>query len=105
HTEALKGSDDWYSPPCFNKRRSISFGGGVPARSTRRRKWEHWTGLKSISAERRPPKSATTKIRCLLASLRAPAQYWASMSRQDTSGVPPRTIPAFPHLPEGGIGT
>ena len=22
-----------------------------------------------------------------------------------TSGVPPRTIPAFPHLPEGGIGT
>ncbi|EQJ98278.1 hypothetical protein QUE_0723 [Clostridioides difficile P51] len=27
------------------------------------------------------------------------------MSRQHTSGVPPRTIPAFPHLPEGGIGT
>ena len=62
-------------------------------------------GLNSISAARRPPKSATTKIRCLLASLRAPAQYWASMSRQHTSGVPPRTIPAFPHLPEGGIGT
>ena len=62
-------------------------------------------GLNSMSAARLPPKSATTKIRCLRASLREPAQYWASMSRQHTSGVPPRTIPAFPHLPEGGIGT
>ena len=61
-------------------------------------------GLNSMSAARLPPKSATTKIRCLRASLREPAQYWASMSRQHTSGVPPRTIPAFPHLPEGGIG-
>ena len=26
--------------------------------------------------------------------LAAGAQYWASMSRQHTSGVPPRTIPA-----------
>lgn len=57
-------------------------------------------GLNSMSAARLPPKSATTKIRCLRASLREPAQYWASMSRQHTSGVPPRTIPAFPHFPE-----
>ena len=62
-------------------------------------------GLNSMSAARLPLKSATMKIRCLRASLREPAQYWASMSRQHTSGVPPRTIPAFPHLPEGGIGT
>ena len=62
-------------------------------------------GLNSMSAAHLPPKSATTKIRCLRASLREPAQYWASMSRQHTSGVPPRTIPAFPHFPEGGIGT
>ena len=62
-------------------------------------------GLNSMSAARLPLKSATMKIRCLRASLLEPAQYWASMSRQHTSGVPPRTIPAFPHLPEGGIGT
>lgn len=27
-TEALKWSGNWYSPPCFNKRASISAGGG-----------------------------------------------------------------------------
>ena len=27
------------------------------------------------------------------------------MSRQQRSGTPPRTIPAFAHLPEGGIET
>lgn len=62
-------------------------------------------GLNSMSPARLPPKSATMKIRCLLASRLAPAQYWASMSRQHRSGVPPRTIPAPAHLPEGGIGT
>ena len=45
-TEALKGVDDWYLPPCFKRSCSISFGGGPPALSARRRKWEHWTGLK-----------------------------------------------------------
>ena len=33
-------------PPCFKRSCSISFGGGPPALSARRRKWEHWTGLK-----------------------------------------------------------
>ena len=35
-----------YLPPCFKRSCSISFGGGPPALSARRRKWEHWTGLK-----------------------------------------------------------
>ena len=60
-------------------------------------------GLNSISGARRPPKSATRKIRCRRAS-RGLAQYWASMSRHTTSGHPPRTTPAFAHFPEGGIG-
>ena len=38
HTEALKGSGDWYAPPCFNKRASISAGGGQPAISAKCRK-------------------------------------------------------------------
>ena len=59
-------------------------------------------GLNSISGARRPPKSATRKMRCRRAS-RGLAQYWASMSRHAMSGHPPRTIPAFAHLPEGGI--
>ena len=37
HTVALKGSGDRYTPPCFNKRASISAGGGQPAISARRR--------------------------------------------------------------------
>lgn len=60
-------------------------------------------GLKSISAARRPPKSATRKIRCRRAS-RELAQYWASISRQARSGCRPHTIPAAAHCPEAGIG-
>lgn len=60
-------------------------------------------GLNSISAARRPPKSATRKTRWRRAS-RGLAQCWASMSRHARSGHPPRTIPAFAHLPEAGIG-
>lgn len=37
-TEALKGSGNWYAPPCFNKRASISAGGGQPAISAKCRK-------------------------------------------------------------------
>ena len=59
-------------------------------------------GLNSTSAARRPLKSATRKMRCRRAS-RGSAQYWASRSRQQRSGHPPRTIPAFAHLPAGGI--
>ena len=38
HTEALKGSGNRYTPPCFNKRASISAGGGQPAISAKCRK-------------------------------------------------------------------
>ena len=61
-------------------------------------------GLNNISGARRPPKSATMNTRCRRAS-RGLAQCWASMSRHARSGTPPRTIPAFAHLPEAGIGT
>ena len=60
-------------------------------------------GLNSISPARRPPKSATRKMRCRRAR-RGLAQYWASMVLQARSGRPPRTIPAYPHRPEAGIG-
>ena len=60
-------------------------------------------GLNNISGARRPLKSATRKTRCRRAS-RGLAQCWASMSRHARSGHPPRTIPAFAHLPEAGIG-
>ena len=60
-------------------------------------------GLNSISPARRPPKSATRKTRCRRAS-RGLAQYWASMILQARSGHPPRTIPAYAHRPEAGIG-
>ena len=58
--------DDWYLPPCFKRSCSISFGGGPPALSARRRKWSIGRGLNSMSAARLPPKSATTKIRCFV---------------------------------------
>ena len=61
-------------------------------------------GLNSISGARRPPKSATRKILCLRAN-RGLAQYWASKTRQQRSGFPPRTIPAVAHLPVTGIET
>ena len=61
-------------------------------------------GLNSISAERRPLKSATINTRCRRAS-RGLAQCWASRSRHARSGTPPRTIPAFAHFPEAGIET
>lgn len=56
HPKELKGVDDGYAPPCFKNRASISGGGGQPARSARRRKWEHWPGLKQYLGSTPPSK-------------------------------------------------
>ena len=47
---------DRYTPPCFKKSASISLGGGHPARSARRRKWLHCTGLKQYFGSTPPSK-------------------------------------------------
>ena len=100
-----KGRTTGTRPPASIKGVRSPPGEGSPPGSQGSGTGSSGRGLNSMSPARLPPKSATMKIRCLLASRLAPAQYWASMSRQHRSGVPPRTIPAPAHLPEGGIGT
>ena len=61
-------------------------------------------GLNSMSAARLPPKSATTKIRCLRASLREPAQYLSliHISRTLSSPLAAPSAVRFPFPSENG---
>ena len=59
-------------------------------------------GTKSISPLRSPLKSAIRKIRRRRCAV---PKYWASYTHQARSTPRPRTIPAFAHRPEPGIGT